>query len=193
MAAQFTPREVAELSGAPKSAVEKAIEEKVLIPSLMMRGQRERRVLPAHAVAYVRIVRSVKYRMDPAMKRRLVVKLAGLANEEFETCRFELEPAVEMDVGRLVGDAMDRTAAYGDARDDLIVEDRNILGGTPVIRGTRISVYSILGKLSDGDTVADIMADYPELTPRSVEAAAIFARSHPLVGRPGGRPWSPAA
>lgn len=193
MPLQFTPREIAELSGAPKSTVEKAIEEKILVPRTVKRGRRQRRVLPAHAVAYVRIMRTVRYRMDAVMKRRLVQELAQLADTEFRTWRFELEPAVEMDVGRLVGDAMARAAAYGDARDQLIVEDEAILGGTPVIRGTRISVYSILGRLSHGDTVADIVADHPELTPQSIDAAAIFARSHPLVGRPGGRPWLPAA
>ena len=88
---------------------------------------------------------------------------------------------------------MARAAAYGAARDRLIVEDPDILGGAPVIRGTRIGVHSILGRLTHGDTVADILADYPELTAEAVEAAAIFARSHPLVGRPGGRPWSAAA
>ncbi|MBX3484272.1 DUF433 domain-containing protein [Phenylobacterium sp.] len=193
MRTQFTPREIAELSGAPKSAVEKAIEEKVFTAKRVRRGRRERRVLPAHAVAYVRIVRSVKYRMDPAMKRRLAAALSRLGRHELRTWRFELEPAVEMDVGRLVGDAMDRAAAYGAARERLIVEDEDVLGGTPVIRGTRISVYSILGRIADGDTVADILSDYPELTAEAVEAAAIFARSHPLVGRPAGRPWSTAA
>lgn len=193
MQAQFTPREVAELSGAPKSTVEKAIEEKVFTTRMVKRGRRERRVLPAHAVAYAMIMRSVKYRMDAAMKRRLVTALSRLDNADLKTWRFELEPAVEMDVGRLVGDSMERAAAYGAVRDRLIVEDEEILGGTPVIRGTRISVYSILGRLTHGDAVADILSDYPELTAESVEAAAIFARSHPLVGRPGGRPWPAAA
>jgi len=193
MQAQFTPREVAELSGTPKRTVEKAIEEKVFTTKMVKRGRRQRRMLPAHAVAYALIVRRVKYRMDAAMKRRLATALSRLDNAELRTWRFELEHAVEMDVGRLVGDSMERAEAYGFARDKLIVEDDDILGGTPVIRGTRISVYSILGRLTHGDTVADILSDYPDLTAEAVEAAAIFARSHPLVGRPGGRPWLAAA
>jgi uncharacterized protein (DUF433 family) len=193
MQTDFTPREVAELSGAPKSTVEKAIEEKVFAVKVIKRGRRERRVLPAHAVAYARIMRSVKHRMNPDVKRRLATALTCLDAVDLGTWRFELEPAVEMDVGRLVGDSMERAAAYGAARDRLIVEDEEILGGTPVILGTRISVYSILGRLDHGDTVDDLLADHPELTAEAVEAAAIFARSHPLVGRPGGRPWSTAA
>lgn len=193
MAPHFTPREVAELSGAPKRAVERAIEERVLTPRMVQRGRRERRVLPAHAIAYAAIMRSVKYRMDAPMKRRLAAGLSRLDVAAMRTWRFELEPSVEMDVGRLLGDTMARAAAYGAARDAMIVEDAAILGGAPVIRGTRISVHALLGRLTHGDTVADILSDYPDLTAEAVDAAAIFARSHPLVGRPGGRPWSTAA
>jgi len=127
------------------------------------------------------------------MKRRLAAKLATLGSADLRATRFELEPAVEMDIGRLVGDAMERAEKYGVARDKLIVEDDDILGGTPVIRGTRMSVYSVLGRIRDGETVAEILSDYPELTREAVEAAVIYARSHPLVGRPGGRPWAAAA
>jgi len=188
MHAEFTPREVAELSGATKATVEKAIEEKILASRMVKRGRRERRVLSAHAVAYAKIIGAVKYRLDLPMKRRLAAKLATLGSADMKATRFELEPAVEMDIGRLVGDAMERAERYGVARDKLIVEDDDILGGTPVIRGTRMSVYSVLGRIRDGETVAEILSDYPELTREAVEAAVIYARSHPLVGRPGGRP-----
>lgn len=190
MTAQFTPREVAELSGAARSTVEKAIEEKILSPRMIRRGRRERRVLPAHAVAYMKIVGALRYRMDRAMKRRLAAQLAKLRSADLDAMRFELEPAVEMDIGRLVGDVLERAETYGDARDRLIVEDENLLGGTPVIRGTRLSVYAVLGRVKDGDSVENILSDYPGLAREAVEAAVIYARAHPLVGRPGGRPWA---
>lgn len=193
MLAEFTPREVAELSGATKSVVEKAIEEKILAPRVATGGKRARRVLSVDAVAYAKIVSAVKYRMDLPMKRRLAARLAKLGSADLRTLRFELEPAVEMDVGRLVGDAMERAERYGAARDLLIVADDDVMGGTPVIRGTRISVYAMLGRIRDGDTIDEILSDYPDLTVEAVEAAVIYARTHPLVGRPGGRPWSTAA
>lgn len=192
MRLEFTPREVAELAGAPKSAVEKAIEERVIRVRKVRRGRRMRRVLPAHAVAYAKILRTLKYRMDPGLKRRLASTLARIDAGAWPGSRFELEPAVEVDVGRLVGETMARAEAYGAARDKAILEDPEILGGTPVIRGTRLSVYAIRGRLDGGDTIEAILEDYPHLTRDMVEAAAIYARSHPLVGRPGGRPWAAA-
>lgn len=95
--------------------------------------------------------------------------------------------------GRVVGNAIDTAKTYAAMRDKLIIEDPDILGGTPVIRGTRISVYALLGRLNGGDSVEEILGDYPSLSREAVETAAIYARSHPLVGRPGGRPWSAAA
>jgi uncharacterized protein (DUF433 family) len=71
-----------------------------------------------------------------------------------------------------------------------IVVDEEIKGGTPVIRGTRMTVYAVLGRVDHGETIDDILADNPDLTREALEAAINYARSHPLVGHPGGRPWA---
>jgi uncharacterized protein (DUF433 family) len=188
---QFTPREVAELSGAPKSAVEKAIEERVVPARKVRIGRRERRVLPIHAIAYAKFMRAMPVRMDLRSKRAFARAMARAP--QFGSWRYELSPAVELNVGRVVGEAVEHARAYAAARDRLIVEDPDILGGTPVIRGTRLSVHSILGRLNGGERIEDLIEDYPDLTREAVETATIYARSHPLVGRPGGRPWSTAA
>jgi len=47
--------------------------------------------------------------------------------------------------------------------------------GKPVIRGTRIMVRNILGALAGGDSIADILKNYPELTYEDVEAAIAYA------------------
>ena len=191
MDTNFTAREVAELSGASRRTVEKAVEEKIIRP-VTARGRSRRRVLPDHAVAYATIVGKLRTRLDLASKHRLAARLADLRPASIATARFELEPAVEMDLGRLVGDAMARADRYRTARDAYIVSDEGILGGTPVIRGTRISVHSVLGRINDGDRIEDIMADNPAVSPDALDAAVIFARSHPPVGRPAGRPWASA-
>src|SRR5438477_4393295 len=46
------------------------------------------------------------------------------------------------------------------------------------------------GAIDHGETIDDILADNPDLTLEALEAAIVYARSHPLVGRPGGRPWA---
>jgi uncharacterized protein (DUF433 family) len=192
----LTPREVAEISGAAKRLIEKAIEERVL--PVRFRAARHasghaRRMLPAYAVAYAAILTKLDLRLTTAHKKRLLSALARLKPAAIGKARVELAPAVEIDVGRLVGDAMTRAERYCSARDACIVIDRNIMGGTPVIRGTRMTVYSVLGRVDHGDTVEDVLADNPDLSRKAIEAAIIYARTHPLLGRPGGRPWADAA
>lgn len=48
----------------------------------------------------------------------------------------------------------------------------------PVLAGTHIPVYEIAALLQ-GQTVAEILEDYPELTREQVESAAAYAAAHP--------------
>ena len=50
-----------------------------------------------------------------------------------------------------------------------------IMMGKPAIRGTRIPVERILGKLSEGATVAGLLESYPGLTGEDIQAAMGFA------------------
>lgn len=56
--------------------------------------------------------------------------------------------------------------------------DPKIMGGKPVIRGTRLTVELILRKLASGLTQSDLLADYPDLTAEDVRAAQRFAADH---------------
>lgn len=67
----------------------------------------------------------------------------------------------------------------------------DILGGTPVVRGTRISVYSLLSRVTDGESYEDIRSDYPELEDEVIETAVRYAKAHPRLGRQTGRPFAP--
>ncbi len=58
---------------------------------------------------------------------------------------------------------------------DRIVVDPRVLGGKPVIRGTRIPVYLILELLANGWSVDDILREYPHLTREDVLAAIRYA------------------
>ena len=57
-----------------------------------------------------------------------------------------------------------------------IYSDPDILGGKPVVRGTRISVELILEYFEDGATLRDILDAYSHITEADVRAAVSFAR-----------------
>ncbi|MCI0464635.1 MAG: DUF433 domain-containing protein [Gemmataceae bacterium] len=48
-------------------------------------------------------------------------------------------------------------------------------GGRPCIRGMRITVYDVLSYLAAGMTVAEVLADFPYLTPEDIQACFAFA------------------
>ena len=54
--------------------------------------------------------------------------------------------------------------------------DPEVCNGKAVVRGTRITVETILGYLSAGDAVPDVLAGHPNLTRQDVLACLDFAR-----------------
>ncbi len=57
---------------------------------------------------------------------------------------------------------------------EVIVKDPDILGGTPVFRGTRVPFQALLDYLEGGQTLAEFLDDFPTVT-REVAIAALEA------------------
>jgi uncharacterized protein (DUF433 family) len=58
---------------------------------------------------------------------------------------------------------------------DRIISNPTILGGKPIIRGTRVSVEIILEWIASGATRDDIVRKHPHLTAADVEQALAYA------------------
>lgn len=56
-----------------------------------------------------------------------------------------------------------------------IVVNPRILGGKPIIKGTRISVEFILDLLASDVSEEDILKDYPHLTKEEIRACLRYA------------------
>jgi uncharacterized protein (DUF433 family) len=56
-----------------------------------------------------------------------------------------------------------------------IVRDPRICGGQAVIRGTRVILRTLLASLADGDSVEEILENFPSLTPDDMRAVIGFA------------------
>ena len=52
-----------------------------------------------------------------------------------------------------------------------IVVDSDVMTGKPIIKGTRIPVDAIIGRLAEGMTVEEILEDYPNLHLQDIKAA----------------------
>ena len=72
---------------------------------------------------------------------------------------------------------------------DLIRVDPEIMGGTPCIAGTRITVYAIAARFNGGETIEELLADWPYITKAQIEASVDYAARIPFVEDLDGRPW----
>ena len=63
----------------------------------------------------------------------------------------------------------------GPNHQDRIVLDPQIVGGEPVLKGTRVTLKTVLASLAEGATTAEILADFPTLSEEDVRAAIAFA------------------
>ena len=68
--------------------------------------------------------------------------------------------------------------------DDVIVKDLDVLGGTPVFRGTRVPFQALLDYLEGGQTLDEFIDDFPTVTREAAISALELAKSV-LVGQLG--------
>ena len=60
---------------------------------------------------------------------------------------------------------------------DRIVRDPQIVGGEPILKGTGVTLKTVLASLAEGATTEEILADFPTLAEEDVRSAIVFAAS----------------
>jgi uncharacterized protein (DUF433 family) len=77
----------------------------------------------------------------------------------------------------------ERWGRYMAAR-EIVETDPDILGGTPVIAGTRVPVHDVAASVEADISLSRIARAYPSLNAEQIELASLYARANPLQGRP---------
>jgi len=71
---------------------------------------------------------------------------------------------------------MDKQSLRDKSLKPRIISDPKILLGKPIIAGTRISVELILDRIAAGMNEKEIVADYPHITSKQIQAAVAYAK-----------------
>jgi excisionase family DNA binding protein len=173
-------REAAELVGVPLTAVNKAIEQKAIRPVRVRRSLG----IPLDEVAPLVVICRIGMPLPSEAKRRIRDWLVAVDAGEEESRELALSEALVVrwseEFAAIVRDARE----YAERRTEFIEADPEVKGGEPVIRGTRLTARAVLARLAGGDGLRELAADYPDINPAAFEAAALYARTHPLRGRP---------
>jgi uncharacterized protein (DUF433 family) len=88
-----------------------------------------------------------------------------------------------IDLAPFLKRTLDRIDRLNAAR-AMVATDPDILGGTPIMRGTRVPVYDVAASVAAGLPKERILAAYPSLDAEKLELAALFAEANPPRGRP---------
>ncbi len=180
----LTPAEAAAVAEVPMKAVYKTVAERLPKASLIHRSGQT--YLTTQAVICVRLDYELPKDVPVKVRRFVFGKLKGSSSNrvEYGTALF----SYVIDAGATTKTITDRLHRYRNAM-RLIVEDPGIQGGAATFKGTRLLVHQIASLLQKGVAEAELRADYPHLTPEMIEAANIYAQSHPRRGRPRKPAW----
>jgi uncharacterized protein (DUF433 family) len=177
----FTPTEAAVLTGLTLKAVNNAIDKKTISA---VAGEEGGRLLDARALVSLALERWLADRVAPELRRQV-----------FEALAESPRNTVSLEGGLVKIDLREPRREVATSLRDLrrarrmVVTDPEIMGGEPMLRGTRIPVHMIAGLLAQGSTQTELLEAYPRLTAEMIRLAPVYAAAYPLRGRPRQQPW----
>lgn len=174
----FTRNETAELSGVSVSAVNKALEQRIAKP----RRSRGRTLLAVEEAAALALISQIPVRLSVKLKRELRDWIVNRSPQPAE--ELELSPALRIAMTDYASEVATRATEYARLRDKYVEVDARKLGGTPVIRGTRMPVRTLAQLVESGESRAILREDYPQIPEEAYDVAVIWARGNPRRGRP---------
>jgi uncharacterized protein (DUF433 family) len=172
----MTANEAASVTGVPLRQVHRIIDAGLLGGAVKRR--RNGRLLARNALIGLKLAHETAGVLTPESRRAVVATLI----------RHPRQPMIRADV--IVVDARPAVKAVRSGLDQLtkarriVASTPDVLGGTPVFKGTRIPVHDIAEMLTNGDDPAVIIRAYPQLGLDRVRLAAIYALAYPRRGRP---------
>ncbi|MGO9564979.1 MAG: DUF433 domain-containing protein [Candidatus Korobacteraceae bacterium] len=191
----LTPTEAAVVACVPVRDVNRIIDERILPEAFYVADRDRTRRFCADACAFISFYFRAANRLTSEERRRTIAVASARLREEsgsaLEKEWIIREEFLTIDLAPFLRSVHERLARLAVAQ-ALVIEDADIMGGTPVIRDTRIPVYDVAASAAAGLPPARILAAYPGLTAEAVELAVFYAEANPQRGRPR-RPASPPA
>ena len=174
-AVSLTLNEAGYVVGQSSTAINRAVDRGVIKAKLQRRGNcRLRKIGPAE-LRFLAIAGEIEKDLTPGARRKVYEAMRRLPADahrlEMGVMEFKLT-----EVDRRIAERLQRLSAV-----KALVTDRP--EADPIIRGTDIPVY-VIAALARGQTVAEIIEDYPGLTPEQIDAAVEYAKVYPKTGRP---------
>lgn len=178
----YSPAEAAVVSGIGVKAVNNAIDKRIVFAVRQPKRAGTRSLMRALST-------------DDLLRLKLWYEVGGVLSQERRERLFEAilqrPEAKQVRADDLliidVAEARKQIAARAQDLDDAeasVAEDKAVMGGDPVFKGTRVPVRLIASMIADGVEADEILGGYPKLDHRLLSLAVIWATAHPRRGRP---------
>ena len=177
-AAEFTVAEASWVTGLSVKAVNKAIEDAAVPVRTVRAGGARRRFVPYASLLCLQLHAEGLKRLPLQMRREVFRRVLNEPQQK----QLKYSDALIINVGGARGKMSSRLRNLEKAS-GTVQSDPEIMGGTPVFRGTRIPVYLIADMIEQGTPIEEILEGYPSLTREMVEHASVFATLHPRPDR----------
>jgi uncharacterized protein (DUF433 family) len=179
----LTTNEAAIAAGVTVAKINRVIDRKILPKRLY--GTSESRTLRKDACLWIAFYFETAEWLTAAARARAIRN--GVVHNhswlELKNCRVEESRAVQVHFSHIWEDVDRRLHQIKDAQ-EMVVEDPEILRGTPVIKGTRIPVHDVASLVDSGTATDEILKIYPRLKGSQLSLASIYAKANPRRGRP---------
>jgi uncharacterized protein (DUF433 family) len=157
-------------------AINKAVDDKVIRATVRRRRGVPQRLLGPAELRYLRLEGKLHRHLTPTGRRKLYEAVQRLPTGS-HTVPFGDVPLDLTPIDRELDERLRRL-------EQIKAQVHQPPGAhEPLLRGTRVPVHAIAG-LARGQTVEQILQDYPSLSRPQVEAAIEYARAYPKRGRP---------
>jgi len=195
-ASLLTPSEAAIVASVTVRDINRVIDEKILPATLYTidNGRRIRLAACPLVGFYFRAAKALtaekRLRLIHSFSERITEEMArhpfvGWDRTDWTVC----DGFLSVTLSDFITEANDRSTRL-EATRAMVVEDPQILGGSPVIRGTRIPVYDLAASVAAGLPRERILAAYLGINETFLDMAVLYAAATPVRGRPQNPPAS---
>jgi len=172
--------EAAAISGVSLSAVNKAVEQRVIRPRRTKRGKT---LLAPEETLALALLSLMPVALPVAFKRLLRDWVVSMSAEDVGK-EFALSQALTVSFTEELAEVSRRVDKYVKLREKYVEVNPNVMAGTPVIRGTRVPVRTLAKLVEGGESREALREDYPHIPSEAYELAVLWSKGSPRRGRP---------
>ena len=185
MPIQLTAAQASAVTGLSLKAINKAIDRQTVPSTARAKNGVRKRYVSEAALVCLKLEAKGLGELPLRFRKRIFDLV--LTHPEMTTVR-PVE-AVQIDVQQARREVLESIDELKQA-EQMVTADAAVMGGVPVIAGTRIPVGALSDMLAQGATPEEIVEGYPSLNTEQVRLARVYASAHPRRGRPASRPWA---